>query len=727
MKKILIDRLFTSTTNPSTNTQKVVKKIFTFFTFYFLTIVSLYIYTAIISIGYFHHYTLVQNSVLEYITIFLLYAIFFITAKARNLFIIPILFLLSYFALDVVSDAYNRYVDYSDILNIPLLFDALLQSKGNVIYLSTLVPIIVIYLFVKKLSMRVYTLAILIIIILFTLPMPNHPLLTQPYMAAFDKYAYTQSYFWTPNKVKIDYAKTGRLSTFFSQGMLKSQNHSEIYNYSGNQKNELFLKVKKLKDKIEHRNVYLIGLESFFLPRDLKKLKFNYLNHDANKTYDVVKNSSLQITSIFGGGTIQSEFEALCGVPALQKISAFEFTEFIGAPTNCLPQILDTLNFATTVTNTYKPQPSFEALKSVGFEKINFPKEYFANTKTYLTNKNKAKGEYAIFDADLYKQNQAYIKKEYTDQNKTVFDYMFTVWGHAFHDMHAKTRPTVIKVLNTDKLGVSTHTIDAINQAYYRIEALQNYFDELKKSDPTALVIAYSDHRPVLDGVESWKKYGYDGDLFSNYIVIMDRSKYIKFKKPFVLYALPDIILDLLTNHDYSKHNISKIDSSPTQREKYLTEYYKIMANAMNTNYKTNSFIIVPNETYKFNNTNIPFKNFSQAETTFRWSSAKTAKILFHIEDKNLFNEKLYLHIATLGDQKISIYLNGHKLYDKLLNTPDKMLNLRFKKSWLHEKKLNSITFDLPNAHRPSNGDTRTLAIQFKSMQFEKLNQKSKK
>lgn len=701
------------------------KTLFNFFIYYIVTLLLLEFYSDF-AIGYFKAYTLYQNSIIEYITIFIIYSIFFLFLKNKNLYYIPFVFLSGYTLIDFVSSAYNRYPDYSDLSNIPLLYDALLQSKGDILYLIFLPLLILIYLLFKFNTTRAYIYALVVVSFIFIEPFISHNFLADLYTKLYEKSAYCNSYFWTPNKLEIDYAKTGRLSTFFYSGMKKQQQYQNILKYHTNQKKELEKIVTKLKNyNIEKRNIYLIGLESFSLPNQLTKLKLKYLNNDKDKTYDVVNNASTMITSIFGGGTIQSEFEALCGVPALQKISAFEFTEFIGFPTNCLPQILNKLGFSTIVSNTYKPQPSFIALKSIGFHDINFPKEYFPNRNFYITNKNKTKGEYAIFDTDFFNQNKQYIQTHYLDKNKTIFNYMFSVWGHAFHNMNSPKRPIAIKILNKDKYRLSEHTILQINQAYYRIRALQKYFDNIKKSDPTALVIAFSDHRPVMDGVDSYREYGLKEDVFHNFIVIMDRGKYIKYPKPFPLYALPDIILDRLTNGKYCKENSCKINTLFRDREKYLKEYYSIMANAIIENKidlreKEEHFFLIPSKRYSFYDTTIPFIHFSHIESNFRWSNAKVSSIAFQIKDKQSFSGKFTLNIGTLGEQKIGIYLNNHLLYKKILNGSNITLNIPFNINILKENKINYLTFKLPNAHKPENGDRRILAMQFKSIIFNR-------
>ena len=636
--------------------------------------------------------------------------------KAKKLFYIPIGLVTSYFTIDIVSNIYNRYVDFSDLNNIPLLFDALLQSKGQIVYLSLIIPIVLLYILFKSRIFKQYLFALTIIVMLFIIPSPVQSVISQYYIDAYIQMAYDKKDFWSP-KVHVDYTKTGRISTFFEEGMNKQMIKHKISHYLGNRDVKLSQTIEHVSSHISKRNVYLIGLESFSLPKQLTNLTLHYKNDDANNTYDVIENASVVITSIFGGGTIQSEFEALCGVPALQKVSAFEFTEFEGTPTNCLPTILNSLNYSTILSNTHKAGLHFHVFNSIGFKDINFPKEYYPTFPSYLSNKNIANGEYAIFDSDLFNQNQNYVKETYLSEKKPIFNYMFSVWGHAFHEMTASNRPQAIEINNTDTLNLSAHTILAINQEYYRIKALQNYFDEIKLTDPTALVIAFSDHRPVLDGADSYQKYGLETDVFHNYIIIMDKGKYIKYDKPFPLYALPDIILDRLTDGWYCTHNKCKIDSK--DKEQYLNDYYEIMANAMTPYSKENDFTLIPDKRYFFSDPTIPFIHFSQAETNYRWSDGKNAEIKFHIKNIDNLTNTIKLHLGTFGKQNISIYLNTHLLYKNTVNDSNLSLNLKYQKDWLTTNKSNTLHFDLPNAHKPNNGDNRILAIALKSFSLK--------
>jgi hypothetical protein len=531
----------------------------------------------------------------------------------------------------------------------------------------------------------------------------------------YEKFSISDTKWWSQNKLYFNYKKTGRLSSFIYGGKIKELNYKQIINHLGNREAELNTFISKIKPHIIHQNIYLIGLESFFLPSELKNLKYSYLNFDANKTYEIIQNKSTVITPVFGGGTIQTEFEALCGVPALQKLSAYEFTEFVGAPTNCLPQILKKLQYATIVSNTFKPQPSFEALHSIGFDDINFPKETFPYLPSYLTNKNKIKEEYAIFDTDLYNQNSVYIQKKYLTKEKPIFNYMFSVWGHAFHKMNHPNRPKAIKVLNQKKLSLANRTVQAINQYYYRIKALQKYFDFIKKKDPHALVIAFSDHRAGLKGAKSYKEYGYSGNLFHNFIIIMNKGKYIKIKKPFPIYALPDIILDQLSNHWYCKNMPCKINSANLNNEQFIEEYYRIMANAISLKNKEKFFISI-GEKYYFNNPNVIFKGFSPPESNYRWTESNSTEINFYIKKETIsFDElTLKLNIGTFLDQNITIKINNHLLFSKKLNTSDIQLEFTIMKQWLYQNSSNQLTFSLPNFCYPSEKSKRKIAMKLK-------------
>jgi len=672
-----------------------------FLLYTFLSFVIIYLYTYFVN-SYYSDYTIIQNSTTEHTIIMALYLILFFIIKQKRYFI-PLIILSLYAMIDIVSLIYNRNLDFTYIFELPLLVDALVQSKGQIVYIvGAFVSVVILYsLYKYKLIQKIF-LSYLAIAIFFTIL--TNTSLTSYYISFFEKFAFTKKEFWSNDKLYTDYKKTGRFSSFLYEGIIKTENKNNIKNFHINQKDELEKITNILKTHIEKRDVYIVGLESFFIPSRLKNLDLNH------KVYDI-NNSSQHRGSIFGGGTIQSEFEVLCGVPALQLFSAFELTEFKGSPTNCLPSILKDLGYNTIFTNTYKPQPSQEAARGLGFDDINFPKEYLPKLNSYLTNKNISKGEYAIFDDDLYKQNNDYIANNYIEK-KPILNYMFSVWGHAFHDMTSSQRPQIIDVKNKKELGISQHSIRAVNQQYYRINAIKKYLKNIRKISPNALVIMYSDHLPVLDNKNSYKTYGLSGGLFDNFLLIMDKGKVIKYNKV-NLYAVQDIILDRLTSGWYCKHTECKLNEKYQDRLKHIDDYYKIMIPAMKD--IDSSFLnsISANGKYFFNSQNLLFKGFSVSESNFRWTSKKLNTIEFRVKNK-INNHNLLLNIATLGKQKIIIKLNDKQIFSDTINTTDTLLTFKVKL-----KELNKLTFITPDAKLPGNGDTRTLAMQFKYLELK--------
>jgi len=680
---------------------------FKFTIYYIFTAIIIQLYS-LVSKGYYSDFSLFENSVVEYIILTVLYFISFIILDKKK-FLIPFIIISIYAILDTVSLIYNRNLDYSYLSNIPLLYDAILHSKGSIVYIILFIILSIILFLIYKFILIRKLLFIYFLIGVFFVCLVTSKLFSDYFIILNEKYATYEKKFWSNDKLYLDAKKTGRLSSFLYDGIIKSKNMEKAKQFQVNQPKELKKIVANLKDKIQKRDLYIVGLESFFIPQRLTNLKLN-------QKIPIIKNASKHRSSIFGGGTIQSEFEVLCGVPAIQKFSAFELTEFKGASTNCLPTILKELGYSTIFTNSFKPQPSISAASGLGFTDINFPIEYMPNTKTYLTNKNISKGEYAIFDNDLFTQNSNYIKENY--QNKPILNYMFSVWGHAFHEMTDPNRLQIIKVINKDKLNLSDHTQRAINQQFYRIKAIKKYLEHIKKVSPDALVVLYSDHLPVLDNKDSYKTYGLKDGLFDNFLLIMDRGKIIKYDKV-NLYVVMDIILDRLTDGWYCKNNSCKLDETYDKRYNHIDDYYKIMIPAMKKPSIDSLSVIKLNKSYFFNSYKLHFDGFSDAEEEFRWTSdiKSTISFKYTLTDNNINN--LSLNIGTLGKQNITIYLNDNIILNNKNINGDTILNLKLNKSFFSKTGINKIKFKMPNARKAGNGDSRILSVKFKSLKLE--------
>lgn len=115
----------------------------------------------------------------------------------------------------------------------------------------------------------------------------------------------------------------------------------------------------------------------------------------------------------------------------------------------------------------------------------------------------------------------------------------------------------------------------------------------------------------------------------------------------------------------------------------------------------------------------VGFFSWSFAESTHRWSDGKRSHIIFKVDAHHQFEGILKLHMGTLGEQKITISINGTKIYSGVVEAWDKILEVPFDQTLLRDSDdANILAFELPNARQPGNGDQRILALALKSFQI---------
>ncbi len=363
----------------------------------------------------------------------------------------------------------------------------------------------------------------------------------------------------------------------------------KIASYKGN---VFFLKdfeevVAQLNSLPAKNNVHLIMMESFFDPELLSGAVFSRkpTHPDFEKIFK--NKGSLTISPVFGGGTAQAEFEALCGVPALRELSGVEFDAFSGRRTLCLPNILLRGGYHTVATNAFVPDffNSINAYQGVGFEKSYYPKEYAAARETYLSIGD-VTGEKYMFDGDLFRQNLAFIA-EWKNEHPQVplFNYVMTIYGHTPNLMNATKRPQIITV----KGGIKDEQMErGVNQYYYRTEAIAEFLRGIQLIDPQSLVILVSDHIPPMTyGPITYQKFkyvaGHKDFMHINRIFFFEDGKAVHYDT-LHHYDIPYIILNYITKGKYCRKHVCDFKSrgKPIQKKDYREAYMTIMANAMN-------------------------------------------------------------------------------------------------------------------------------------------------
>mgnify|MGYP001359677751 CR=1 FL=1 len=343
--------------------------------------------------------------------------------------------------------------------------------------------------------------------------------------------------------------------------------------------------ITELKAQQAKRNIHLIVLESFLDPTLLKGAQFsrNPVHPAFSKLFG--KKGGFSLSPVFAGGTAQAEFEVLCGAPALREFSGIEFDVFTGAKAHCLPAILSEGGYATSATNSYKPDffNSTNAYAGIGFQKKYYPEEFTAGYDTYFSTGD-VEGEDYVFDGVLFSQNLAFMTKTIKEQpGKPIFNYLIGMYGHIPHDLNTKKRPLVLKM--TGKFRDEGLEKSA-NQYYYRTEAIATFVKGLIAIDPRALIILVSDHLPSLTGENTYKKLGYfDGSEAAtrlNRIYIVENGRPIR-NTTIHHFDIPRIILNYATKGKYCQEHDCDFNNHDTQFSKnaYHNNYLDIMSQAM--------------------------------------------------------------------------------------------------------------------------------------------------
>jgi phosphoglycerol transferase MdoB-like AlkP superfamily enzyme len=340
-----------------------------------------------------------------------------------------------------------------------------------------------------------------------------------------------------------------------------------------------------LKEQQGKRNIHLIVLESFLDPGLLKKACFS--RNPAHPAFRklLAQKGGISISPVFAGGTAQAEFEILCGAPALREFSGIEFDVFTGAKTPCLPRILAEGGYETNATNAYKPEffNSTNAYTGIGFEKRYYPREFAAGYDTYFSAGDVTDEDY-MFDGVLFSQNLEFITRR-IKENPTlpIFNYIIGMYGHIPHDLNPDKRPMVVKMLGDFK---DEGLEKAVNQYYYRTEAIATFVKGLIAADPKSLIIIVSDHLPSLSGSQTYQELDYLGGtaeaIFLNRIYIIENGRPVR-QNTIHHYDIPRIVLNYATRGKYCREHDCNFAAQDTPLTKNASrdDYLDIMSQAM--------------------------------------------------------------------------------------------------------------------------------------------------
>lgn len=548
---------------------------------YSIFLLGIYFYSLAIDYRGGLNSTLFLSQWIELFFLFYFYVYFYFVLKPvrwRSLFAaMPIV--ASYFLHDLFFLTYGKIFRLINFVEIPELIQVLPLGYGIILAVLIVTPFIVFFSFINYRNQRVILIGALPASMLCVLIIVFPQAFTNFIHAAGNEiieWSDAESVESNGRYVMLFYREAERRSVLTSTAQYRDRARYE---------NDVAVQVGKLKQNSNHRSVHLIVLESFLDPRLFNKAKFS--KNPAHPDFDQFFEGKIgfSISPVFAGATAQAEFELLCGIPALEKLSSMEFNVFTGSPVYCLPGILNKLGYRSVVSNAYKPNyfNSLTAYKGIGFGEIYFPQEYSAERKTYF-NLGYASEEYYIFDGTLFDQNLSFVAKSLKENRATpIFNYLMTSYGHWPHDLDPTQRPEVIQVqsdYSDDYLQRST------NQFFYRTKAIAQYVAELIKLDKNSLIILVGDHLPPLgDGPDSYKALQYmdnvENSHYINRLMIVENGSPIVYKD-MSHYDLPDVVYNYISGGQYCRQKpCAFLDGNTTkERWSFLEKYLTLMAHA---------------------------------------------------------------------------------------------------------------------------------------------------
>jgi phosphoglycerol transferase MdoB-like AlkP superfamily enzyme len=482
-------------------------------------------------------------------------------------FVAVLPFVVAYVACDVFFVAYGSVLRIIDLQNLPELLKVLPFAKKAGLMLALGLPLALLLAFVNyRKYWRVLTIAGLALLGTAAVEFYPKAVLSGLQLARLDVTVYSDAQSVNDN---------GRLTMvlYFEASRRVAIKQTDTYRKRGEFEQEVRATADFVRQNGNRHNVYMVVLESWVDPTLFRAVTFSRDPRHPDFSQLAGEEQGFSISPVFGGGTAQAEFEALCGVPALQAYSEIEFDVFTGHAAGCMPGILHQAGYATYVSNIYQPDyfNSTKAYTGIGFDKLYYPIEYARNRETYLTVANASADETYLFDGDLFNQNLAFIARTLREHpGQPIFNYVLTMYGHAPHDIDTERRPLVLSIIKAPH--DDQQLLRAANQYWYRTQAIASYIRALIKLDPQSLIILVSDHVPPLDeGTNSYKDYRYldniDDSIHLNRIVVVEDGKVVR-HKTIHHYNVPSLIYGYLTSQKYCAQNNCDLSSDELE-DKY--------------------------------------------------------------------------------------------------------------------------------------------------------------
>ncbi|MEN8200636.1 MAG: sulfatase-like hydrolase/transferase, partial [Thermodesulfobacteriota bacterium] len=456
---------------------------------------------------------------------------------SRYTFVPPLTLITLYLLYDTVYSLIGRSPRVSDIKNLPALY-----SVSPLLYFSFVVAVLLIlsptlfsfFAWINSVGRRRRRTVLLVkgmlLIVLLTTASSKITYSYQKNKLDFNDWA-------TAGNVK----KNGRIASF----LYYYNKREDTLKALGKQRHFSIFKQFYNEIPARKRNIHIVILESFIDPREIEHFRYSRSPVSRQLQPFLVGGSGFSLikTPVYGGGTAQTEFEVLTGIPALARIESIEFNLFEGGKTSSFVQRLNELGYRTIASVATEPvyYNSRLAYQGIGFDEV-----FFLERDSYF----QENGDPHLFDGDFFNANIEYVEKSLAtgEGKEPILNYLVGMYGHIPFTRNKELRPDIVS------LDPQHDELDAVaNQFYYRTRALAEYLEKLQQLDPSAVIFVTSDHLPP---IFHQKDIVYKHDLHINSGLLLNEFSAVDVTGKSV-YDISHIIWNLLIDSSDPVNNIS--------------------------------------------------------------------------------------------------------------------------------------------------------------------------
>lgn len=329
---------------------------------------------------------------------------------------------------------------------------------------------------------------------------------------------------------KVSYQNNGILSGFLLNYRLISQNEPVGYNEA---------KVKALSKKIKYEtvensekpNVIMIMSEAFWDPTVMSNLVYNKDPlpnfHRLTEEYT----SGLLNVSVFGGSTVNTEFEVLTGLSTqFLPPGVIPYVQYVDKPIPALPYLFRDSGYETSGIHSYHHwfYQRSNAYKYLGFDQF-VSLEYFDNPiypKAFIHDKSMSDE----------------ILKKLKSNDKPNFIYAVTTQNHGPYSMDPNKDYSDWEFGLKDGNELSKESVNILNALFDNLEEidqeLMNLINEINKMDRKTMIVFFGDHLPLL---------GEDYQVYRETNFFNDSGTYQEYQK---MYSTPVLIWDNFSDNN---------------------------------------------------------------------------------------------------------------------------------------------------------------------------------